>query len=197
MDITTKLNLTAAEQQELSNILGCKKSELPVKLAPYANAAIQELVTMFLGQKVFNRGSDILEYRLYLLIIESFNGRIPDEQEVCKLFQTTASSSRSLIRAVMSKYQYQLKTAIENTIITLLQDVEVNEDGHSYIVSIHNLNLVEELNRELAEIDTNLPPVQKKRNSVATFEIKPSSYNHLCERYNVTPQPLEDENSDE
>ncbi|MFA7290421.1 MAG: hypothetical protein WC055_16215 [Melioribacteraceae bacterium] len=192
MDIISKLNLNPTEQQELANILSCKRNELATKLAPFANAALQELVSMILGQKVFNRGSDILEYRLYLLILEAFNGRIPDEQDVCRLFQTTASSSRSLIRAVMSKYQYQLKGAIENTIIALLQAVEVNEGGHSYIISVHNLNLVEELNRELAEIDTNLPPVQKKRNSVATFEIMPSSYTQLCERYEIQPVPLDE-----
>lgn len=197
MKISTEIDLNNEEQQELANILGCKKTELSTKLSPFANAAIQEIISMFLGQKVFNRGSDILEYRLYLLIIHAFNGRIPDEQEVCRLFQSTLTSSRSLIRAVMSKYQYQLRNAIDDTVKSLLGNVEENEDGNSFIVSVHNLNLVDELNSELAEIDTNLPPVQKKRGSVSTYEIMPSSYTRLCERYGIKPIKQSDKKNDE
>jgi len=92
----------------------------------------------------------------------------------------------------MSKYQYQLKTAIETTIKTLLQNVEVNNSENTFIVSVHNRNLVEELNKELAEIDTNLPPVSKKRGSVSTFELKPSSYNRLCNRFGIDPIQIDD-----
>jgi hypothetical protein len=141
-------------------------------------------------QKVFSRGSDILEYRLFLLIVHAFNGQIPDEQEVSKLFQTTTTGSRSLIRAVMSKYQYQLKSFIERTLINLLDSAVVSEERDCLFLSVHNLNLVDELNRELAEIDTNLPPVQKKRGSVSTYIVFPSSYNRLCERFGVTPKQL-------
>lgn len=197
MKISAEISLNNEEQQELANILGCKKSELSTKLSPFAVAAIQETISMFLGQKVFNRGSDILEYRLYLLIVHAFNGRIPDEQEVCKLFQSTLTSSRSLIRSVMSKYQYQLRSAIDNTVKSLLENVEASEDGNSFIVSVHNLNLVDELNSELAEIDTNLPPVQKKRGSVSTYEIMPSSYNRLCERYEIEPLDQPSDNNNE
>lgn len=185
MNITAALNLSAVEKKEIAQILGCKPNELEDKLAPYASAALQEHVSMFLGQKVFTRGSDLLEYRLLLLIEQAFEGRIPDEQEVCKLFQLTSTAARSLIRAVMSKFQYQLKAAIEKSAKQLLDSAEVGDGGSSISVAVHNLNLVEELNRELADIDTNLPPVRKKRVSVSTFEIQPSSYGRLCERFGV------------
>lgn len=188
MEIVSALELSDSEQQELAEILGCDADGLAGALGPYASAAIKEHVTMFLGQKVFTRGSDLLEYRLLLLIEHAFDGRIPDEQDVCNLFQVTASAGRSLIRAVMSKYQYQLKAAIDGTAKQLLESAEVDEDGASVAVAVHNLNLVEELNRELADIDTNLPPVQKKRGSVPAYELQPSSYSRLCERFGVASQ---------
>lgn len=66
---------------------------------------------MFIGQRVFTRGRDIQEYRLFLLIRGPFGNTIPDDQMVCDLFQTT-TQSRALVRSVMSKYQYELSQAI-------------------------------------------------------------------------------------
>ena len=192
MEITINFNLTEDDEIELARIIGVEHQDLLNALSPFAIAAVEELITMFLGQKVFSRGSDMLEYRLFLLIIHAFGGKIPDEQEVSRLFQTTTTGSRSLIRAVMSKYQYQLKSYIERTLIGLLNSADVSEDDDSFLVSVHNLNLVEELNRELAEIDTNLPPVQKKRGSVSTYIIFPSSYNRLCKRFAINPKQLDD-----
>ena len=193
MELKATLTLSKDDQKELERILGCAEDKLAETLTPYASAAVEELVTMFLGQKVFSRGSDIREYRLYLLIKHAFSSRIPNEQDVCKLFQTTSPGSRSLIRAVMSKYQYLLKDAIDSTLKDCLNAVELADDNESVTVAIHNLNLVDELNRELGEIDSSLPPVQKKRGSVSTYEIKPSSYNKLCDRFGVESKLANDE----
>jgi len=138
---------------------------------------------MFLGQKVFRRGSDILEYRLYLLVEEAFQGQIPDEQAVSKLFQTTSTESRSIIRSVMSKYQYQLKAPIESSIAKLLESATKDKEENQYIIVANSFNLVAEMNIALAEIDGNLPPVVKKRGGISTYLIQPSSYARLKERY--------------
>jgi hypothetical protein len=185
MELSVNIQLTEEDQVELSRILECEVADLADTLSPYASAGVEEIVTMFLGQKVFSRGTDMREYRLYLLIKHAFSNRIPNEQSVCKLFQSTSSGSRSLIRAVMSKYQYLLKDAIDDTLKDRLNATEVDEDNDLLTIAIYNLNLVDELNRVLAEIDSSLPPVQKKRGSVSTYEIKLSSYNRLCERFGI------------
>lgn len=185
MKIQAILELNSKEKSELARILACSQNKLEDVLQPFASAAIEELISMFLGQKVFTRGMDLLEYRLFLLIRHAFGGKLPAEQDVCKLFQLTSTASRSLIRAVMSKYQYSLKSEIDATLGSLLESAQICEDSDQIAVSIHNLNLVEELNRELGEIDTDLPSVRKKYNSVSTFLIKPSSYIKLCERFGV------------
>ncbi|MCK5117434.1 MAG: hypothetical protein KAR44_12610 [Candidatus Aegiribacteria sp.] len=192
MDIKTTLRLNTNEKRELARILNCDQEELPTELEPYAEAALEEFVSMFLGQRVFTRGSDLLEYRLYLLMHHAFGAMLPDEQTVCKLFQVTATASRSLIRAVMSKYQYSLKAEIDETLRVLLDSAQPSDTGDLVAVAVHNLNLVDELNRELAEIDTDLPSIRKRKGSVSTYVIQPSSYLRLCERFSVAKK-LEDE----
>lgn len=185
MKIATNLKIDNEHQDELCRILGCSRSELSGELSKYASAALEEMITMILGQKVFNRGADILEYRLFLLILHVFNENIPDEQDVSKLFQTTSTGSRSMIRAVMSKYQYRLRAALEKSLKNLISGTSKSEEKDEHTISVHNLNLVDELNKDLAEIDANLPPVQKKRGSVSTYTISPSSYKRLCEKYST------------
>lgn len=193
MLIYVNVELKENEEHELAKIFGCKKTEISDVLSTHVSAAAEELVTMYLGQKVFSRGSDMREYRLYLLIKHAFQSKIPSEQEVCKLFQVTTTSSRSLIRAVMSKYQYLLVDAIANTLIECLEEAIASENDQIITIAVSNLNLVDELNRKLAEIDTNLPAIKKKSGTVSTFEIKPSSYNRLCNYYQIKPKLVNNE----
>jgi hypothetical protein len=184
MDVTATLGLPNADTAELARIIGCDEGELEDVLAAYATAALEEYTTMFLGQKVFKRGSDLLEYRLCLLIKHAFDNRIPDESQVSRLFQISATESRSLIRSVMSKYQYLLHSAIERSVVMTLDSAAPAEDGGPYLATINNANIVEALNLALAEIDGTLKQVSKQRGSVSTFEIAPASYARLRERFN-------------
>lgn len=183
MKIAFNIDLDNNDKEELAIILGCNSQELAQKLSLYGVAALREYITMFLGQKVFRRGSDILEYRLFLLIESALEGQIPDEQVVSNLFQTTSTESRSLIRSVMSKYQYQLREAIEDSIKAILENASKDDDQDQFVVVVNSLNLIAEMNSVLAEIDGNLPPITKKRGGISTYLIQPSSYARLKEKY--------------
>jgi hypothetical protein len=185
MQITANLSLTAAEEAEISTILGCTAADLNTRLNDCLAASINEYLTMFRGQKVFKRGSDMLEYRLLLLIDKAFNGLIPDERTVSSLFQTTLTESRSLIRAVLSKYQYQLKPHVARTVSASLTEATRPDNAQDFTVVINNQNVIDELNKALADIDGSLSPVVKKKGSVSTYEITPSSYNRLCDKFGV------------
>ncbi|HGE8238901.1 hypothetical protein LZT27_07780 [Aeromonas veronii] len=189
MQIATNLTLTDVEKIEISTILGCNVADLNDHLNLYLGASINEYLAMFRGQKVFKRGSDILEYRLLLLIESAFNGIIPDERTVSNLFQTTLTESRSLIRSVITKYQYQLKSYVENTLSSSLTAATRQNNTQDYTVVINSQNVVDELNKALADIDGSLSSVKKKKGSVSTYEIPPSSYNRLCIKFNVQPNP--------
>lgn len=189
LQITTTLNLDAAERAEICAILGCTDPDLNTRLNSVLGASISEYLSMFRGQKVLKRGSDILEYRLLLLVETAFNGVIPDERTVSSLFQTTLTESRSLIRAVISKYQYQLKPHVERTLSAALTAANRQNNAQDYTVVINSQNVIDELNKALADIDGSLSPVAKKKGSVSTYEISPSSYNRLCAKFGVQPRP--------
>lgn len=179
VDISLDLALTDEEERQLARILHTSSEGLPQELGPVASASIQEYIRMFLGQKVFTRGSDVLEYRLYLLIRELFGDQVPNEESVCALFQTTTSGARSLIRSVLSKYQYDLHDAYSSSLKSTLDSaVRVEEDGN-YEVTVHTQSLIDGLNRTLAERDGTLPPITKKRGTVCTYVIRPSSFEQL------------------
>lgn len=190
MAITVELALNREEQDQLGGILEHGGIDLDTALQPYAQAALEEYVRMFIGQRVFTRGADIQEYRLFLLIKGPFENRIPDEQRVSDLFQTTASQSRSLIRSVMSKYQYDLHDAIDSTLKQTVEHAEPEDDN--WTVTVNSENIVEALNRTIASIDGSLPQFEKKRGTVSNYVLKRSSYLKLCERFDL-PQPEEEE----
>jgi hypothetical protein len=192
MHVAFDIALTSQEEQQLAGILKTTTDDLASLLAPYCLAAAEEQVRMILGQKVFTRGSDVREYRLFLLIRYAFNGRIPDEQAVSDLFQTTVTQSRSLIRSVMSKFQYELSEAIETTLRFYVNSATLDAPDSDYCIMLNSESIVEAINRRLASIDGSLPQITKKRGTVANYIIRPSSLNRLCQALDI-PSPVENE----
>ena len=184
-DISATLNLTPQDEADLVRVLGCKPADLSTVLGPYASAALTEYVMMFLGQKVFTRGSDIREYRLLLLIQQVLGNHIPDEALVSRLFQTSSSESRALLRAVMSKYQSQSHGAAEQSIRDILAVATGDPKEGPLLITVDNAIIVEHLNRALAESDGTLAKVMRHENSVSTYEVKPASFKALCKTFNV------------
>jgi hypothetical protein len=185
MPINISHGLGKDDSERLAGILKCKVNDLDSTLASYASAALQEYVRMFLGQRVFTRGSDMREYRLLLLIQYAFDKRVPDEQKISDLFQTTASQSRALLRAVMSKYQYELSSAIRATITDTLKSATQAEDGADYEFTVNNENVIEAMNRALASLPGTWPQVTRKTGTVSTYVIRPSSHDRLVEHYQI------------
>lgn len=174
------MNLTAGERRQLAATFGCGDNDLDKEITKYTDAAAEEYIRMVLGQHVFTRGQDIREYRLYLLIGHVFGGRLPTEQNISFLFQTTTTQSRALLRAVMSKYQYELQEAIHDTLREELSRAQAdpNTDG-VYLITVDSENVIQALNRKIASIDGTLPQITKARNTVSTYEIAKSSYSKL------------------
>ncbi|HEJ0414766.1 TPA: hypothetical protein SLP42_005097 [Klebsiella aerogenes] len=182
-----QFDIEIADEAELANIIGCNVQELNEKINNFGKASIQEYLGMIKGEKVFKRGTDILEYRLFLLVGHVFEGKIPDEQIISKLFQTTATESRSYLRSIISKYQYQLKSAIDDTIKNILLKAEAQAAVGPFNITLNSVNVIEELNKKLASIDGTLASVTKKRGSVSTYEVTKSSYEELCRSLKIQP----------
>jgi hypothetical protein len=186
-DVKATLNFTQEDETELTRVLGCKPAEFGAVLAPYATSALMEYVMMFLGQKVFTRGSDIREYRLLLLIQQVLANHIPDEALVSRLFQSSTSESRALLRAVMSKYQSQTHGAAEQSVRDILAKATADPEGGPWLITLDNTIIVEHLNRVLAETDGTLEKIARNGISVSTYKVTPASFKALCKAFNVDP----------
>ena len=186
MNINFTKNLTTEESNLLKDIFNCDDTGLEEKVTELAKASTLEYLDMVLGKRVFTRGQDMKEYKLFLLIKFFFGGYIPDEQTITTMFQTTTSESKSLLRSVMAKYQYELKESINNTIKNILEnEVEYDESKDLYKVSKVGLNIVDEINNILSQINGSLTQVTKKRGASHIFEIPAASYEELCNRFEV------------
>jgi hypothetical protein len=183
--------ITEIEQTEkdlLKSILQCDEATLNEKLNKVARSSFEEYKRMILGQRVFTRGRDIIEFRLFILIKHFFEGKIPEEQKICDLFQLTASESRSLVKSIMSKYQYELRDTITSSLKDEVEKISKIENSNDYKMSIQNQYFKDELNRILGTIDTSLPIIEKDRGTISTYVIKRSSYLRLCELFNIVPK---------
>ena len=147
---------------------------------------------MFNRKKPLSDGARVLFNRVptpswleRFCIRELFANKIPDEQRICDLFQTTTSQSRSLIRSVLSKYQYELQEAVAESLKSLLLAQDPPDEGEIYEIPIHNESLVEEFNRRLAVGSPDLDSVKKKRGAVGTHVITRSAYFALREQLEI------------
>lgn len=185
MKLKFDISIDTSDRTLLETILQCSRTQLPDNLNKIARSAFEEYLKMILGQKVFTRGKDIQEFRLFIFIKYFFDGKIPDEQKICGLFQTTAAESRALIRSIMSKYQYELRDTIHDSLREQVVKVKKDINGDDYKLSIQNQFFKDELNRILGAIDTSLPIIEKDKGTISTYVIKASSYQKLCELYSI------------
>jgi hypothetical protein len=86
----------------------------------------------------------------------------------------------------MSKYQYKLKSALENSMRATIADAVMPEGGEFYESKINNQNLVDGLNQILAEIDGELARIKCKAGTGCVYEITPSAYNTLRGEFGLT-----------
>jgi hypothetical protein len=174
--------LSAEERRQLAHALGCAVGELDGRLKSVSEAATREYVAMFLGQEGFSRVDDFLVWRLYLLIDTVFAHRLPSAATVSALFQTTASRSRTLLRSVMSKYQYQLQAAITGSLQQLLEDSEAASDETAARVIVPGSDtLIDALNDRIAVRGGDYPAIVKVHGHVNQYRVEKSSFDALVE----------------
>jgi hypothetical protein len=176
MRIELDVSINADVEALLREALG-DPEDLVRCLQGHFQAACQEYLAMYCGERVFRRGSDLLDFRLFLLVQHAFHHRLPDEQTVSRLFQMTASESRALLRSLLAKYQIQLKASLRYTIRELLQQAQSHPSGPEYghYLRISNQAVVNELNQQLAVTVGTVSPVQKLRGSVNTYHVDPAA----------------------
>jgi hypothetical protein len=127
------------------------------------------------------------------LILEVFEGRIPDEDVVVRHFSVTPSQARALIRSVLSKYQHDLADPLRAALAQVVASFVQADENREYEVVINNSTILEELNRRLGSIDGRLPQIAKKRGTVSVYQASPASYEALCADLDVPVRRFGDE----
>jgi len=176
------MHLTDGERAQLSATFGCAPDALDARISLYNDAACEEYLRMVLGQRVFTRGQDIREYRLLLLIQHVFAGRLPSETQVCAIFQTTITQSRTLLRSVLAKYQYDLHDVTLNTLKDVLSKATQDRNAKdARRLNIDNTNVIDALNRLISSIDGSLPLVTKVQGTGSSYLIMGSSFQKISD----------------
>jgi type III secretion system FlhB-like substrate exporter len=181
MKITFDVDLTDVEQERLGKVLDCKKTELPKVLQAHGKAAVTEYIHMFLGRANIRIASDSKEVRLLMMIQYVFDGSIPDEYKISRIFHLTLSQARTLIKTVLAKYQFELVDGINDSYVKLIKSGIQREAGGSYEVSVRNSAVIDGLNQILITLDGGLPRISKKPGTSGIFVVDIASHGKLCE----------------
>lgn len=158
-----------------------KERKLKKALENIICAALSEYREMFLGRGLPSRADEIQQHRLYFLIKYHFKYTIPSEAQVSSIFQLTQSRSRSLIRAVLTRFHYELTDKLDKTLKNTLKKGYLDKDKDYCHVNIHSAYVLDEMNRLIALNAPDLYSVKKVENVARTYKIDQESFQKLQE----------------
>ena len=186
MNINTSIALSTDNQKKLSTILKCSGKTFADELEKISSAALEEYVMMILGDEIFSSITDIQVYRLSRLILQCFKDFLPNEETVSRLFKITLSSSKSLLHAAASKYQYELENTIRRTICKLLKGVvKTPQPDGTFMLTINTNSrfFIELMNERIAGINVTLPSITRIPRRTSSYEIQQDTYDELSLAY--------------
>lgn len=182
MQVTFDLAVSDRERSILCDVIECDDGELDAEFSKFATAAADEYLRMLLGQSQ-KTAIDFIEFRIYLMIQHVLNGRLPDENMVCRFFQLSPAHARARLGGVTAKFQRGLHQQIKGSILEILQGAVAHEETAKHRLTVNNQTVIDHLNATLAKADGSLSPVSKVRGTVATYEASPASYQVLLQQY--------------
>lgn len=186
MQIQFNIQVHPDDEAKLREMFGVNAAALSAKVSDHAKAALSEYLECYLGRRAFTRGSDILEYRLSLLVKHAFGGKIPTAAQVSDLFQTTLSLSRALIRSTFSKYRFELDEVADAAAKEVLEKV-IWAGADVCNAQIAAPNLVERLNRRLLTANPGHKQIVRTQGAVGTYAISHDAYDELCALFGAQP----------
>ena len=158
VDIRFKIDLDDETEQRLLDVLQTKTSKLPETLSIYSKAALLEYIEMFSGNMSLRMAVDTREQRLLQIMLAAYEGDIPDEATVARLFHLTRGQARSLLRAVLEKKAFELKDHVHKACIAVL--VVVDDTANPIEIVIKNPRVFETLNQILTD-DGRVPLLER------------------------------------
>lgn len=190
MDILFNLvdeEFTTLEKQTIREALNLSEEEFESALKKIAKTAFMEYKKMFNEKGLPTRADEVLQERLYFLIVNYYDGKLPNESEVSSIFQLTNSQSKTLLKNVRSRYRTKIYNQIKNSLVAIIESAEADgEDKFRMIISSENL--LEELNLLISQKGPTLKKITAIRGSAGEYACLADTYNLLRNELGLTDE---------
>lgn len=187
--ISFDVEFRAEQEERMERVLQCGSADLGEKLGRLAKAGLRELVCMASGGRSFGRSDAYDAERLAVLIEELFEGEIPGDAVVARLFQRSETDARALMKRLLSGESHRLGPALEATCKRALDRRMAMEGGtdRRFEFACSSRAVVDELNRIISDIDSRLPPIKRDTAAAAVYVMSASTEKALAERFGLPP----------
>ena len=183
MDITITLStveLPNGAKNTIKDSLGLETSpQLEAALVKICKTAFMEYVRMFTENGLPTKAEDVKVDRLFFLIINYFQTRLPKESEIASIFHLTPAESKTLLSNTIAKYNQKLKDIINNTLRTTLNTPRALEGNGPQEFICTSKVVLEEL---ISIIDNNGPdyaPIRKIKEVANRYSCEKDTYGFL------------------
>lgn len=174
----SKTLLTESEKEIIKDALGLNDADFDKKMMLLAKSAFLEYKKMLTEKGLPTRADEVMQERLYFLIVNYYGGLLPSESEVSSLFQLTQPQSKTLIKNVRSRYRTKIQSGIKNTLQNVVELADKYDDD-SYRIVITSENILEELNLVISQKNPELKNITAVRGSAGEYSCKVDTYNLL------------------
>jgi hypothetical protein len=179
LKITSEVEISAAEQVMLCDVLRCTAGQLEGQVQRYSPAAIREYLDMFTGVGAITTATDVRERRLVGLMLTAFLGALPDADQIARLFNLTPTAARALLRSVAAKHRLRVKDQVNLALKKVLADCQPGGANAPYSVVVLNPVLIGLLNDLLATSPEPKTKIKPSDDSFTKYTIEPGSYDFL------------------
>lgn len=91
----------------------------------------------------------VRQIRLFCLVTEVFENRIPSEHQVASLFHITVSSAKSLLNNILASFEKELEDSLFESCRKLILSAEKDKSGEFYRLPAGNNYLISKVNEML------------------------------------------------
>lgn len=187
MDITISLDGILREEQR-RDIDQQLAGLAPDPLAGFCRAAIAESADAILSRRPEPALNS--QYRLYRLVKHAFDGTIPSEVVVSRLFGITERRAISMISTVAKRYRPDFEKgwiAAVQTAFAAKEAAKADEGGVFRFSAPQSV--IDYLREVIAGLsDGRLAPVQKVKGTAERYEIRKDTYNAVCDKLGIGPK---------
>jgi ribosomal protein L22 len=163
----------------ISECLSIKREDINSVLVKIAKTALMEYIKMFKEKGLPTRADEVMQERLFFLLLYYYIDRLPLESEISAIFQLTQSQSATLLRNTISRYRIKIQRYITNTLQAVIKSAKKNDETDNFEMIIKSKIILEELNRIIAQQGPSLVQISKKKGIASLYTCPEDTYNLL------------------